>query len=169
MSLYHNFYYFDGQRKTAELEREQRLGRIGSEKYPKMISEHPVFRVNDKCNALLMSKREKLKTVREKNAEQLIKQGRRWERERLMRVEQERLREIQSRKDREKLLEEDTLYDFDPNKINLRSMNLTGIKGRKKKECEINLKDFLLTERHKKRLEEQTLNSDEKSVISRYF
>lgn len=160
MSLYHNFFYFDGQRKANELEREQRMGRRGSEKYPKMIGEHPVFRVNDKCNALLMSKREKLKTVREKNAEELIKQGKRWERERLMKVEQERQREVQTKKEREKQLEDHTLYIFDPDKAELTMPDLTKVKGRKMTECEIDLKDFLLTERSRKR--NSTLSSEDR-------
>jgi hypothetical protein len=160
-SLYHNFFHFDGQRKATELEREQRLGRVGNEKYPKMIAEHPVFLVNNKSNDLLMSKRAKLKTVREKNAEELTKQGKRWERERLMRVEQERQKEISTRKDREKQLEDHTLYIFDPDKIDLSGMDLSKIKGRKMTECEIDLKDFLLTERNKKRLEQHTLGSSE--------
>jgi hypothetical protein len=160
MSLYHNFFYFDGQRKATELEREQRMGRVGSEKYPKMIGEHPVFRVNDKCNALLMSKREKLKTVREKNAEELIKQGKRWERERLMRVEQERQREIQAKKEREKQLEDHTLYIFDPDKVDLSTIDLG--KTRKMTECEIDLKDFLLSERSKKRSTQATLSTEDR-------
>lgn len=160
-SLYHNFFHFNGQRKATELEREQRLGRVGNEKYPKMIAEHPVFLVNNKSNDLLMSKRAKLKTVREKNAEELIKQGKRWERERLMRVEQERQKEISARKDREKQLEDHTLYIFDPDKIDLSGMDLSKIKGRKMTECEIDLKDFLLSERNKKRLEQHTLGSSE--------
>lgn len=57
--------------KASELEREKRMGHSGSEKYPKMIMEHPVFVINQKTNQLLMSKRGKLKTIREKNAEEL--------------------------------------------------------------------------------------------------
>lgn len=161
-SLYHNFFYFDGQRKATELEREQRLGRVGSEKYPKMIAEHPVFLVNNKSNELLMSKRAKLKTVREKNAEELIKQGKRWERERLMRVEQERLKEISSRKDREKQLEDHTLYIFDPDKVDLSGMDLSKYKNRKMTECDIDLKDFLLSERSKKRLDNNLGSSEDR-------
>lgn len=169
MSLYHNFFYFDGQRKATELEREQKMGRSGNEKYPKMIGEHPVFRVNDKCNALLMSKREKLKTVREKNAEELIKQGKRWERERLMRVEQERQFEIKSRKEREKQLEEHTLYIFDPDKVDLSAIDLTKTKNRKMTECEIDLKDFLLSERSKKRMTHATLSSEDRFDFLKMF
>lgn len=169
MSLHHNFFYFDGQRKATELEREQRMGRSGSEKYPKMIGEHPVFRVNDKCNALLMSKREKLKTVREKNAENLIKQGKRWERERLMRVEQERQREIQARKEREKQLEDHTLYIFDPDQVDLSTLDLAKAKQRKMTECEIDLKDFLLSERNKKRLDQLSSEDRLKQILKFVF
>lgn len=161
-TLYHNFFYSDGQRKATELEREQRLGRVGTEKYPKMIAEHPVFLVNNKSNDLLMSKRAKLKTVREKNAEELIKQGKRWERERLMRVEQERLKEISSRKDREKQLEDHTLYVFDPDKVDLSGMDLSKYKNRKMTECDIDLKDFLLSERGKKRLDKNAGSSEDR-------
>lgn len=114
-----------------------------------MIADHPIFIINNKSNDLLMSKRAKLKTVREKNAEELIKQGKRWERERLMRVEQERQKEISSKKNREKQLEEHSLYVFDPNK---NTMDLSKYKNRKMTDCDIDLKDFLLSERSKKRL-----------------
>ena len=106
-----------------------------------------MFLVNNKANALLMSKREKLKTVREKNATELIKQGKRWERERLRMTEEERINEIESRKEREKMLEDHTLYIFDPDKADLSAMDLANIKSRKFTECEIDLKNFLLSER----------------------
>jgi hypothetical protein len=133
--------------KASELERERRSGRGGQEKYPKMIEEHPVFMINNKTNSLLMSKREKLRTVREKNAEELIKQGKKWERDRLMAVEQERINEVETRKEREQMLEDHTLYIFDPNKVEMNSSELLRIKSRKFTECEIDLKDFLLSEK----------------------
>jgi hypothetical protein len=157
-SLYHNF------RKASELEREKRMGFVGSEKYPKMISEHPVFIINQKTNNLLMSKRDKLKTVREKNAERLIKQGKRWERERMLLAEQERMMEIASKKEREKMLEEQTLYIFDPSKVDTSGMDILKIKNRKFTECEIDLKDFLLSERDnmKKQMMTKAQSSEER-------
>ena len=153
MSLYHNF-----QNKASELEREKRTGHTGSEKYPKMINEHPVLVVNQKTNQLLMSKRAKLKTIREKNAEELIKQGKRWERERMLFEDQERLKEIATKRERERMLEEQTLYIFDADKVDMSAMDLLKIKNRKFTECEIDLKDFLLSEKDnmKKRMMEKT-------------
>lgn len=150
-------------RKAFELEREKRMGHCGSEKYPKMIMDHPVFAVNQKSNQLLMSKRAKLKTIREKNAEELIKQGKRWERERLQLEEQERVKEIATKHEREKMLEEQTLYIFDANKVGMSGIELLKIKNRKFTECEIDLKDFLLSEKDnmKKRMMNQNQSSEE--------
>lgn len=149
--------------KASELEREKRMGLSGSEKYPKMINDHPVFAVNQKTNELLMSKRGKLKTIREKNAEELIKQGKRWERERLQLEEQERLNEIATKREREKMLEEQTLYIFDADKVDLSGMDLLKIKNRKFTACEIDLKDFLLSEKdNKKRMMGKTQSSEER-------
>lgn len=127
------------------------MGINSSEKHPKAISEHPVFSINQRTNQLLMSKRSKLKTTREKNAEELVKQGKRWEMQRLQLQEQERLKEIASKRDREKKLEEQTLYVFDADKVGLSGMDLLKIKNRKFTECEIDLKDFLLSEKDKTR------------------
>jgi hypothetical protein len=140
-------------------------GHGGGEKYPKMITEHPVFAINQKTNQLLMSKRAKLKTIREKNAEELIKQGKRWERERLMLEEQERLKEISNRRDRERMLEDQTLYVFDAEKVDLSGMDLLKIKSRKFTECEIDLKDFLLSEKDnlKKKMMAKSQSSEDRS------
>ena len=132
-----------------------------------MIADHPVVTVNHKTNALLMSKREKLKTVREKNATELIKQGKRWERDRLRMAEEERVNEIETRKDREKMLEEHTLYIFDPHKADI--MDMTRIRSRKFTECEIDLKNFLLSEREnlrKKMIDQQEKEKQEKHLLT---
>lgn len=153
--------------KVTELERTRRMNSIGGEKYPKMIADHPVVTVNHKTNALLMSKREKLKTVREKNATELIKQGKRWERDRLRMAEEERVNEIETRKDREKMLEEHTLYIFDPHKADI--MDMTRIRSRKFTECEIDLKNFLLSEREnlrKKMIDQQEKEKQEKHLLT---
>lgn len=152
-----------------------------------MINEHPVFVVNQKTNNLLMKKREKvremasnsrdpvnnclqsqLKTVREKNAERLIKQGKRWERERIILEEQERLSEIQAKKEREQMLEDQTLYIFDSeqaNAANAGGLDLLKIKNRKFTDCEIDVKAFLLSEKNesKKRLLAKATSSEERS------
>lgn len=167
------------------------MGHVGTEKYPKMINEHPVFVVNQKTNNLLMKKREKvremasnsrdpvnnclqsqLKTVREKNAERLIKQGKRWERERIILEEQERLSEIQAKKEREQMLEDQTLYIFDSeqaNAANAGGLDLLKIKNRKFTDCEIDVKDFLLSEKNesKKRMLAKATSSEERSFDSR--
>lgn len=113
-----------------------------------------------------MSKRGKLKTIREKNAEELIKQGHRWERERLQLEEQERRREIATRHEREKMLEEQTLYIFDANKADMTGMELLKVKNRKFTECEIDLKDFLLSEKDnmRKRMMNKGQSSEDRFV-----
>lgn len=153
--------------KASELEREKRVG--GSEKYPKTITDHPVFVINQKSNQLLLSKRGKLKTVREKNAEELIKQGKRWERERLLLEEQERLKEISTKREREKMLEEQTLYIFDAEKVDLSGMDLLKLKSRKFTECEIDVKDFLLSEKNKKRTMAKAQSSEDRFEEFRSF
>lgn len=155
--------------KASELEREKRMGNHGgSEKYPKMMTEHPVFAINQKTNQLLMSKRSKLKTIREKNAEELIKQGKRWERERFLLEEQERMKEVASKKEREKMLEDQTLYIFDAEKVDLQGMDIMKIKNRKFTECEIDLKDFLLSEKDntKRKMKAKTQSSEERFEIA---
>lgn len=146
------------------------MGHSGSEKYPKMIMEHPVFAINQKTNQLLMSKRNKLKTIREKNAEELIKQGKRWERERLQLEEQDRLKEIATRRERERMLEEQTLYIFDADKVDMSAMDLLRIKNRKFTECEIDLKDFLLSEKEnmKKRMMTKNQSSEDRFDLTSF-
>ena len=154
-------------RKMTELERARRMGNAGGEKVPKKIADHPIVTVNNKTNALLMSKREKLMTVRQKNASELVKQGKRWERERLRMAEEERVNEIETRKDREKMLEEHTLYIFDPEKADI--MDMTRIKSRKFTECEIDLKNFLLSERENlrtRKIQEQERETQEKHLLT---
>lgn len=87
-----------------------------------------------------------LKTVREKNAERLIKQGLKWERERLLLEEQDRLREIEAKERRERLLETEQLYAVETSAL---GVDIEKIKSRKFTEPEIELKKFLLTEREK--------------------
>lgn len=143
------------------------MGHSGSEKYPKMIMEQPVFAINQKTNQLLMSKRAKLKTIREKNAEELIKQGKRWERERLQLEDQDRLKEIATRRERERMLEEQTLYIFDAEKVDMSATDLLRIKNRKFTECEIDLKDFLLSEKeNKKRMMSKNQSSEDRFALT---
>jgi hypothetical protein len=155
--------------KATELERARRAGNAGGEKYPKMISEHPILLVNNKTNALLMSKREKLKTVRQKNATELVKQGKRWERERIRMAEEERVNEIEMRREREKMLEDHTLYVFDADKADINAMDMAKIRSRRFTDCEIDLKNFLLSEREnlrKKKIDEQEREKQEKHLLT---
>lgn len=154
-------------RKMTELERARRMGTAGGEKIPKNIADHPIVTVNNKTNALLMSKREKLMTVRQKNASELVKQGKRWERDRLRMAEEERVNEIETRKEREKMLEEHTLYIFDPDKADI--MDMTRIRSRKFTECEIDLKNFLLSERESlrtRKIQEMERETQEKHLLT---
>lgn len=153
--------------KMTELERARRMGNAGGEKIPKKIADHPIVTVNNKTNALLMSKREKLMTVRQKNASELVKQGKRWERDRLRMAEEERVNEIETRKEREKMLEEHTLYIFDPDKADI--MDMTRIRSRKFTECEIDLKNFLLSERESlrtRKIQEMERETQEKHLLT---
>lgn len=121
---------------------------------------------SDKDEKRLKTKKfhSQLKTVRAKNAERLIKQGKRWERERLIMEDQERLREIAARKDRERMLEEHTLYVFDSENVNTEAFK---IKNRKFTDCEIDVKDFLLSERSEvnRRMLEKSFSSQDSTVI----
>lgn len=58
--------------------------------------------------------------------------------------EQDRIREIENKKRREMLLEKEELYTVE---INAKGLDVMAIKSRKYTEPEINLKDFLLSER----------------------
>uniref|UniRef100_A0A336M276 CSON010654 protein n=1 Tax=Culicoides sonorensis TaxID=179676 RepID=A0A336M276_CULSO len=130
---------------SKEMDREKNLLLHGSgEQIPGELALHPVFMTNQKTNNIISRKRSKLKTIREKNAERLIKQGNKWEKERILLEEQDRLREIEAKKRREKLLETEQLYTVE---INAQGLDVLAIKNRKYTEPEINLKDFLLSER----------------------
>lgn len=87
------------------MERERNLIMAGKgEKCPGELSQHPVFIVNQNTNNVIARNRAKLKTTREKNAERLIRQGAKWERERLMYDEMDRRKEIESKSKREAAL-----------------------------------------------------------------
>ncbi|XP_063702910.1 neurofilament medium polypeptide [Culicoides brevitarsis] len=132
-------------RVSKEMDREKNLLLHGvAESLPPEMAGHPVFLTNIKTNNVVSKKRSKLKTIREKNAERLIKQGAKWEKERLLLEEQDRLNEIEAKKRREKLLETEQLYTVE---INAQGLDIMAIKSRKYTEPEINLKDFLLSER----------------------
>ena len=67
------------------MERERNLIMEGKgEKCPHELEDHPVFITNQKTNEIIARQRKRLKTVRERNAEQLIKTGEKWEKERLI-------------------------------------------------------------------------------------
>lgn len=76
----------------------------------------------------------------------MIKQGLKWEKERLLLEEQDRIREIESKERRERLLEMEQLYAVETSALGI---DIEKIKSRKYTEPEIDLKNFLLTEREK--------------------
>lgn len=87
------------------MERERNLMMTGKvEKSPDDLTENPVFTVNQQTNSQLAKTRSKLKTKREKNAERLIRQGVKWEREREYNDEMDRLHEIEMKQNRENAL-----------------------------------------------------------------
>uniref|UniRef100_A0A182YA09 M12 mutant protein n=1 Tax=Anopheles stephensi TaxID=30069 RepID=A0A182YA09_ANOST len=132
------------EREAKEIERERNLILSGAgDSIPEEMTSS-VFLVNQKTNVNILNKREKLKTIREKNAERLIKQGHRWERERLQMEEQSREREIERRTKREALLEEEKLYMIEEND---RSLNLLRMKTKKGPCRDMNLRSMLMLQR----------------------
>uniref|UniRef100_A0A182M6P8 Uncharacterized protein n=1 Tax=Anopheles culicifacies TaxID=139723 RepID=A0A182M6P8_9DIPT len=132
------------EREAKEIERERNLILSGAgDSIPEEMTSS-VFLVNQKTNVNILNKREKLKTIREKNAERLIKQGHRWERERLQMEEQSREREIERRTKREALLEQEKLYMIEEND---RSLNLLRMKTKKGPCRDMNLRSMLMQQR----------------------
>ncbi|XP_053675568.1 cyclin-dependent kinase 11B [Anopheles nili] len=129
---------------AKEIERERNLILSGAgDSIPEEMTSS-VFLVNQKTNVHILNKREKLKTIREKNAERLIKQGHRWERERLQMEEQSREREIEQRTKREALLEQEKLYMIEEND---RSLNLLRTRTKKGPSRDMNLRSLLMQQR----------------------
>ncbi|XP_035777290.1 trichohyalin-like isoform X3 [Anopheles albimanus] len=129
---------------AKEIERERNLILSGAgDNIPEEMTSS-VFLVNQKTNVHILNKREKLKTIREKNAERLIKQGHRWERERLQMEDQSRDREIERRTKREALLEQEKLYMIEEND---RSLNLLRVKTKKGPCRDMNLRAMLMQQR----------------------
>ena len=85
--------------------------------------------------------------------------------------EQERLKEVSNRKEREKQLENQTLYIFDAEKAELSGMDILKVKTRKFTECDIDLKDFLLSEKDnlKKKMLAKSQSSDSKERFENKF
>ncbi|XP_038112304.1 uncharacterized protein LOC6034829 isoform X2 [Culex quinquefasciatus] len=132
------------EREAKEIERERNLILSGAgDSVPDELSSS-VFSVNKKTNQHICNKREKLKTIREKNAERLIKQGLRWERERLQMEEFNRQQEIERRSRRESLLEKEKLYMIEDNE---RALNLLRMKTKKGPCRDMDLRSLLMQQR----------------------
>ncbi|XP_065083615.1 calponin homology domain-containing protein DDB_G0272472 isoform X1 [Ochlerotatus camptorhynchus] len=132
------------EREAKELERERNLILSGAgDSIPEDLSSS-VFTVNKKTNQHICNKREKLKTIREKNAERLIKQGLRWERERLQMEDYNRQKEIERRSRREALLEKEKLYMIEDNE---RALNLLRMKTKKGPCRDMDLRSLLMQQR----------------------
>ncbi|XP_055632739.1 calponin homology domain-containing protein DDB_G0272472 [Toxorhynchites rutilus septentrionalis] len=129
---------------AKELERERSLILSGAgDSIPEDFNSS-VFGINKKTNQIICNKREKLKTIREKNAERLIKQGLRWERERLQMEDYNRQKEIERRSRREALLEKEKLYMIEDNE---RALNLLRMKTRKGPCRDMDLRSLLMQQR----------------------
>ncbi|XP_029726919.1 IgA receptor isoform X4 [Aedes albopictus] len=129
---------------AKELERERNLILSGAgDSIPEDMSSS-VFSVNKKTNQHICNKREKLKTIREKNAERLIKQGLRWERERLQMEDYNRQKEIERKSRREALLEKEKLYMIEDNE---RALNLLRMKTKKGPCRDMDLRSLLMQQR----------------------
>ncbi|XP_058453823.1 uncharacterized protein LOC131431891 isoform X2 [Malaya genurostris] len=132
------------EREAKELDRERSLILSGAgDAIPQDFSSS-VFSVNKKSNLQICSRREKLKTIREKNAERLIKQGLRWERERLQMEDFNRQQEIERRSRREALLEKEKLYMIEDNE---RALNLLRLKTKKGPCRDMDLRALLMQQR----------------------
>nr|XP_029727063.1 uncharacterized protein LOC109421338 [Aedes albopictus] len=132
------------EREAKELERERNLILSGAgDSIPEDMSSS-VFSVNKKTNQHICNKREKLKTIREKNAERLIKQGLRWERERLQMEDYNRQKEIERKSRREALLEKEKLYMIEDNE---RALNLLRMKTKKGPCRDMDLRSLLMQQR----------------------
>ncbi|XP_055545062.1 uncharacterized protein LOC129730066 isoform X2 [Wyeomyia smithii] len=129
---------------AKELDRERNLILSGAgDSIPDELNS-AVFNVNKKTNQEICSKREKLKTIREKNAERLIKQGLRWERERLQMEDYNRQQEIERRSRREQLLEKEKLYMIEDDE---RALNLLRLKTKKGPCRDMDLRALLMQQR----------------------
>ncbi|CAD7079323.1 unnamed protein product [Hermetia illucens] len=132
------------KREAQEMERERKLVMQGKEtRIPEDMRNHPVFKINQKTNEIIAKRRSKLKTNREKNAERLIRQGMKWERNRLVfeDLEKKKELELQARKIQQTGLEEQYRSEDA-----LRGLDLLRIHDKKWKPCELDLKKFLETE-----------------------
>ncbi|XP_055593900.1 uncharacterized protein LOC129745090 [Uranotaenia lowii] len=133
------------EREAKEMERERNLIlTCAGDAIPEGFNSS-VFHTNKKSNQHICNKREKLKTIREKNAERLIKQGLRWERERLQMEEYNRQKEIERRSRREALLEQEKLYMIEDSE---RALNLLKLKGTKGPGRDLDLRALLMQQRH---------------------
>lgn len=66
-----------------------------TDKIPEELADEPIFLVNKQVNEIITKLRSKLKTNREKNAERLLKQGAKWERENVIYAEQQKIKEAE--------------------------------------------------------------------------
>ncbi|XP_058814412.1 uncharacterized protein LOC131678355 [Topomyia yanbarensis] len=132
------------EREAKELDRERSLILSGAGDAIPEDFNSSVFNVNKKTNLQVCSRREKLKTIREKNAERLIKQGLRWERERLQMEDYNRQQEIERRSRREALLEKEKLYMIEDNE---RALNLLRLKTKKGPCRDMDLRALLMQQR----------------------
>lgn len=123
------------------MERERNLIMKGkTDKCPRELADHPVFAVNQQTNNQITKTRSKLKTTREKNAEKLIKQGAKWEKEREMidEMDQRLENEMKEKKNLIHMMQDDYMEDNRE-----RGIDLMRIKNRDYTECEMDLKDYL--------------------------
>lgn len=99
-----NFAYFSFQ-KVKEMERQRTLFMEGKiTKCSEEYNNHPIFIVNQTPDQPINKRRSKLKTNRQKNAERLIRQGAKWEKERQKINEIERQRELEVKASQEAVL-----------------------------------------------------------------
>lgn len=80
----------------------------GTVRCPPEYDRHPVFAANQKTNAIIASRRAKLRTLRERNCERLIRLGDKWERER---TKYDKIDRMQNEDRREKQLVDRQLED----------------------------------------------------------
>ncbi|XP_055915928.1 trichohyalin isoform X2 [Eupeodes corollae] len=134
-------------REIKELERERNLILDGkTDAIPEELSADPIFVVNKRANIEIVKRRAKLKTNREKNAERLLRQGLKWERERLRHEEQQRQKQMKMERIKKEQKELEKRYQAEDAQ---RGLDLLRINDTEWQECEQNLREFLENERSK--------------------
>ncbi|XP_037961121.1 DNA ligase 1 isoform X2 [Teleopsis dalmanni] len=160
-------------REQREIERERLLIIEGkSNEVPRELFHDPIFVVNREVEQEILFQRSKMKTTKEKNAIRLRQATLYWERERQIRDIEEKQREekVMNRINNEKMLEEQYQRENDERGMDLLRYIYSphGRSAANWRPCELDLKDYLESERAKMKARENIVskqfNSDPKDL-----